>query len=107
MPKPPLFRIKWGKNEKYAYSEKERDLIIENDTGSQKVSIQRYKGLGEMNPEQLWTTTMDPENRLMLQVRMDDAVEADRIFSILMGDEVEPRRNFIESHAGEVKNLDY
>lgn len=104
---PPLFRIKWGKNEKYAYSEKERDLIIENDTGSQKVSIQRYKGLGEMNPEQLWTTTMDPENRLMLQVRMDDAVEADRIFSILMGDEVEPRRNFIESHAGEVKNLDY
>ncbi len=104
---PPLFRLKWGKKERYVFSEKERDKVIKEETGSLKVGIQRFKGLGEMNPDQLWDTTMNPDTRLMLEVRMDDAVEASRIFSILMGDEVEPRRLFIEKHAGEVKNLDY
>ena len=101
---PPLYRISKGQKHQYAYSDEERDKIIaEVGTG---VSIQRYKGLGEMDPEQLWDTTMNPETRLMLRVTVEDAEKADETFSILMGDQVEPRREFIEKNAKYVKNLD-
>ncbi|MGM0599822.1 MAG: DNA topoisomerase (ATP-hydrolyzing) subunit B [Candidatus Rifleibacteriota bacterium] len=104
---PPLYKLKKGKTEKYAYTEAEKDKIIATEFGgSDRVSLQRYKGLGEMNPQQLWSTTMDPESRILKQVRADDQTEADRIFSVLMGDKVEPRRNFITQYAKQVKNLD-
>ncbi len=126
---PPLYRIQKGKEIKYAYNDAEKEIVIKNllnqnaklkkekiiekkemkETEEEKVSginIQRYKGLGEMNPTQLWETTMDPATRMMLQVKIENAEEADRIFDVLMGSEVEPRKRFIQAHAKNVKNLD-
>lgn len=102
---PPLYLVKKGREHWYLYSDSEMDELL-NRIGRENITVQRYKGLGEMNPEQLWETTMNPEGRTVLQVSMEDAISADEIFSILMGDKVEPRRKFIEDNAQKVRNLD-
>jgi len=101
---PPLYRITAGKERQWVYSEGEKDMLVRR--AKKKASVQRYKGLGEMSAQQLWETTMDPETRTLLQVTIDDAVNADKVFETLMGDEVPPRKAFIQAHAKSVKNLD-
>jgi DNA gyrase subunit B len=110
---PPLYLIKWSGSHanEYAYSDRERDALLEAGRAEGKKlpkenAIQRYKGLGEMNAEELWETTMDPDNRLLLQVTLDDAAQADEMFSVLMGEDVEQRRSFIQRNAKDVRFLD-
>jgi DNA gyrase subunit B len=103
---PPLYRVAHKNQVKYAYTEKEKDKLLKELGGGDKAGLSRYKGLGEMNPEQLWETTMNPQNRTLLLVTVDDAAEADRTFDMLMGDAVDPRKRFIQTHARFVRNLD-
>lgn len=103
---PPLYRVKKGKLERYVYSDKELNNVLDEFGRDGRYDIQRYKGLGEMNPEQLWETTMNPENRILLKIEVDDAIQADEVFTTLMGEKVGPRREFIEQNAKYAKNLD-
>ena len=105
MAQPPLYKVEVGQKAHYVYNDRELEEFMAQR--KRKVSVSRFKGLGEMMPQQLWDTTMDPEQRTLLQVRADDAAEADRIFTILMGHKVETRREFIEKYAQNVTNLDY
>ena len=103
---PPLYRVKAADKRHWVYSDQEKEEVLRELKGAKKVEVQRYKGLGEMSPEQLWETTMNPETRTLLGVSVDDAAKADHIFHVLMGGEVPPRKAFIQAHARSVRNLD-